>query len=227
MDVNVAVLVTSLVRVALMNQPTSESLLLAPKVSYYLVFFSVFISLIADSKFQALSLVGSQYHAIRRTSVARVQTTSHVSIKKVICELDINDFATSFVSTNEVIDGFIRNTPFSSGAMKYAFEVWHFYFIFRAFPIIIVSFYQFSTKSGVQYVAKRFYRLGDQEDENINFLKNSEQTVSINDQKLYMQSELSRLVIGQWFLSAFYRLAKSEGVHVHFSESSILKCCPN
>jgi hypothetical protein len=37
-----------------------------------------------------------------------------------------------------------------------------------------------------------------------------------------MQSELSRLVIGQWFLSAFYRLAKSEGVHVHFSESLIL-----
>lgn len=33
-----------------------------------------------------------------------------------------------------------------------------------------------------------------------------------------MQSELSRLVIGQWFLSAFYRLAKSEDVHVHSSE---------
>ena len=187
--------------------------------------------LIADSKFQALSLVGSQYHAIRRTSVARVQTTSHVSIKKVICELDINDFATSFVSTNEVIDGFIRDTPFSSGAMKYAFEVRHFYFIFHAFPITIISSHQFSTKSGVQYVAKRFYRLGDQEDENtgINFWKDSkEQIISINNQKLYMQSELSRLVIGQWFLSAFYQLARSKGVHVHFSESeSHNKCCPN
>ena len=192
--------------------------MLARKVSHYLVFFSVVILLIADSNFQALSLVGSRYHAIRRTSVARVQTTSHVSIKKIICELDINDFGTSFVSTNEVIDGFIRDTPFSSGAMKYAFEVWHFYFILHAFPITII-FHQFSTNSGVQYVAKRFYRLGDQEleDENINFQK--EQIISINDQKLYMQSELSRLIIRKWFLSAFYRHARSEGVHVHFSES--------
>lgn len=96
------------------------------------------------------------------------------------------------VSTDEVIDGFIRDTPFSSGAMKYAFE--------------------FTTKSGVQYVAKRFYRLGDREDEN--YIQ-KDQTISLNDQKLYLQSELSRLVIGQWFLSAFYRLAKSEGVHVY------------
>jgi hypothetical protein len=125
MGVNVAVLVTSLVRVALTNQPTSESLSLVPKVSCYLVFFNIFISPIAGSNFQALS--GSQYHAIRRTSVARVQTTSHVFIKKIICELDINDFATSFVSTNEVIDGFIHDAPFSSGAMKYAFDVRHFY----------------------------------------------------------------------------------------------------
>lgn len=73
--------------------------------------------------FQLEALVGSQYQAICRTSVARVQTTSHVSIKKVICELDIDDFTTSFVSTNEVIDGFIRDTSFSSGAMKHVFEV--------------------------------------------------------------------------------------------------------
>jgi hypothetical protein len=104
-----------------MNQPTSGSLLLAPKVSYTLERFQL-----AHSLFQAFSLVGSQYHATRQTSVARVQTTSHVSIKKITCKLDINDFATSFVSTDEVIDGFIRDTPFSSGAMKYAFEVWHF-----------------------------------------------------------------------------------------------------
>ena len=78
---------------------------------------------LAHSLFQAFSQAGSQYHAIRQTSVARVQTTSHVSIKKIICELDTNDFVTSFVSTNEVINGFIHDTPFSSGAMKYAFEV--------------------------------------------------------------------------------------------------------
>jgi len=87
-------------------------------------------------------------------------------------------------------------------------------FYFHVFPITTnrTPLHQFSKKSGIQYVAKRFYRLGDQEDENINSRK--AQTISINDQKLYMQSELSRLIIGQWFLSAFYRLALGDSASI-------------
>lgn len=109
------------------DEPTNKCISLIGSKGQLLPGLLQFLYL-AHSWFQALSIVGSQYHAIHQTIVAQVQTTSHFSIKKIICKLDVDEFVTSFVSTNEIIDGFICDTLFSSDAMKYAFEVWYFYF---------------------------------------------------------------------------------------------------
>lgn len=67
--------------------------------------------------------IGSQFRPISRTSVAKIHTRSRVNLKKIICSLDPENITTSFVLTDETISGHIRDTHFSSGAMKYAFDV--------------------------------------------------------------------------------------------------------
>jgi hypothetical protein len=64
---------------------------------------------------------------------------------------------------------------------------------------------QLVTSNG-RFIAKRFFRLGDETD--------TEQNVSIEDNNVQIQAELGRLALGQWFLAAFFKDAREKGVMV-------------
>jgi hypothetical protein len=57
------------------------------------------------------------------------------------------------------------------------------------------------------FVVKQFFRLKDNEDE-------PDDPISIADNNMQIEAELGRLVVGQWFLSAFFKHARSCGVTV-------------
>ena len=61
---------------------------------------------------------------------------------------------------------------------------------------------------------KRFFRLHD----NVTVQNVS---VSVKDNNVQMQAELSRLAMGKWFLKAFYLHARDRGVIVDQSKSSL------
>ena len=67
-------------------------------------------------------------------------------------------------------------------------------------------------------MAKRFYRISEEDPEIENMDPTQTPLVNIRDHKLHIQSEMARIVLGKWFLSAFYRFTKSAEVTVFESE---------
>jgi hypothetical protein len=51
-----------------------------------------------------------------------------------------------------------------------------------------------------QFVAKRFYKLQQSDDDD---------SVSVDDNKVEIEGELIRLALGKWFLDAFYRFCRT------------------
>jgi hypothetical protein len=76
------------------------------------------------------------------------------------------------------------------------------------------------TTANGRFVAKRFFRLRDETNHEPGGSRQNE--VSIKDNNIQIQAELSRLALGQWFLAAFFRDAKRKGVTV--DESTTLLC---
>jgi hypothetical protein len=63
-------------------------------------------------------------------------------------------------------------------------------------------------------VAKRFFHLDDE--------PGTHDDVDIKESNIQIQAELSRLAIGQWFLTAFFEDAKGKGVMV---DTSMFQSC--
>ncbi|KAJ6587419.1 kinase-like domain-containing protein [Mycena vulgaris] len=109
-----------------------------------------------------------------------VQKRSDITFKKITCITTVATGQTTLVDTDEIYQGHISDQPFASGTMKYAYDL--------------------QLVNGDQYVAKRFFKLsaGDSDD-----------SVSVEDNRIQIEGELIRLALGKWFLDAFYRFCKS------------------
>ncbi|KAJ6556996.1 kinase-like domain-containing protein [Mycena vulgaris] len=122
------------------------------------------------------------------TSLA-VHKRSAVMLQKFICVADPITGQTEFESSGTVVSGAIRDTHFSEGAMK--------------------SAYDFKTNSGQALVVKRFYRISDQDDHDMA----ASITVLENRDQIYL--ELRRLTLASYFLKAYFLHAKRQGVNIY------------
>jgi len=135
----------------------------------------------------------SQFRLSTRTELSVIVTQSRVILKKIICSLDESTADRTFEAVGEIIQGQLSDTPMSSGSMKHAYDL--------------------NTSDG-RFITKRFFRLGGESESDES---HSDNTLDIHEHNIQIQAELSRLVIGQWFLAAFFKDAKEKGVVVDTS----------
>ncbi|KAJ6543777.1 kinase-like domain-containing protein [Mycena vulgaris] len=127
----------------------------------------------SNPKQPRLSVPLSEFNPSGRTRASVVQKWSPITFKKIKCITARAD-ATTTLMEEEILRGRIFDLPFSSGTIKQAHD-------------LIMS-------DGDQFVAKRFFRLRDDDTE----------SVEVEDNKIQIQAELFRLAWGQWFLDGFY-----------------------
>jgi len=143
----------------------------------------------SSGKHHRLSGVGglqSHFRLSSRTGPTLIHKRSQVVLKKIICSVVPDTGECEFEDTDEVITGLLRDSPFSSGSMKHA--------------------YDFQTSDGVPYVMKQFFRLRN-EDPN-------DAVISVLENQVQIQAEITRLAVGQWFLDTFFKYAQSRGIDV-------------
>ncbi|KAJ6505055.1 kinase-like domain-containing protein [Mycena sanguinolenta] len=121
---------------------------------------------------------------------AKIHNRTRVILKRINCILDDFTGRREFENSEIVINGKLRDEPFSSGAMKHAYEL--------------------QCDNGPNYVLKRFYRLTE----------DSENAVpdclpfTIEEHLVQIQAEVSRLAVAGWFLKAFFKHANNLNVAV-------------
>lgn len=126
-----------------------------------------------------------------------VQKRSEMTFQKINCITTVATGECSLVNTGEVHRGYISDKPFASGRMKHAYDV----SLSTLFCQIIAKSLQFQLSSDEQsYIAKRFYKLNEYDDDD---------SVPVDKNKVEIQGELIRLVLGKWFLDCFYRFCKT------------------
>ncbi|KAJ7092527.1 kinase-like domain-containing protein [Mycena crocata] len=123
----------------------------------------------------------SEFSLSTRTGRAVIHKQSDITFKKITCITTVATGNPRLVITGDIVRGQIFDKPFASGTMK------------NAFDLILPN--------GEQYVAKCFFKLTDSE---------SESTVSVEENRVEVEGEISRIAMGKWFLDAFYRFCKSK-----------------
>ncbi|KAJ7668106.1 hypothetical protein B0H17DRAFT_1142573 [Mycena rosella] len=109
-----------------------------------------------------------------------IQNRSEITFQKISCITAVSTGTYNLVNTGEVYRGYILDKPFASGRMKHA--------------------YNLQLANDEQYVAKRFYKLHKQD---------ADDSVSVQGNKAEIQGELIQLVLGKWFMDAFYRFCQT------------------
>ncbi|KAJ6473885.1 kinase-like domain-containing protein, partial [Mycena sanguinolenta] len=121
---------------------------------------------------------------------AKVHNRTRVALKRINCVLDPITASPEFENSDIIINGKLRDEPFSSGAMKRAYEL--------------------QSDNGPHYVLKRFFRLKE----------DSENTAAdslpftIEEHLVQIQAEAGRLSMATWFLKAFLKHAEDLNVAV-------------
>ncbi|KAJ7491594.1 kinase-like domain-containing protein [Mycena galericulata] len=120
-----------------------------------------------------------QFSRSRRSELT-VQKQSEITFKRINCITAVSTGQCTLVDSGEIFRGFILDKPFASGRMKHA--------------------YHLQLANNEQYVAKRFYKLNESD---------SEDDVSVQNNRVEVEGEMFRLGLGKWFLDAFYRFVKT------------------
>ncbi|KAJ7156232.1 kinase-like domain-containing protein [Mycena filopes] len=121
----------------------------------------------------------SQFGLSHRVGRSEVHKQSEITFKKVLCITTVTTGQCKLVDSGDIYYGYILDKPFSSGAMKHAYDL--------------------HLSDGEQYVAKRFYQLEPDA---------GEDTASPEDNRVEIEAEVVRLSQGKWFLDAFYRFCR-------------------
>ncbi|KAJ7231517.1 kinase-like domain-containing protein [Mycena rebaudengoi] len=127
------------------------------------------------------------------SSQAPVYNRSHVTLKRVNCVVDPDTGVAEFENSEQIIIGKLRDLPFSSGAMK--------------------NVHDLQCNDGQRLVLKRFYRLNEI-NENTS-LQSDQPPFTVDEHKVQIQAEASRLAIAAWFLKAFFKYANSLNIPVY------------
>ncbi|KAJ6601597.1 kinase-like domain-containing protein [Mycena sp. CBHHK59/15] len=136
----------------------------------------------------SLSRLGSQFHMSALSGPAEVHHRYRVVLKKIYCVVDPLTGALEFESSEHIINGKVRDRPFSSGAMKHAYNC----------------------DNGPNQVLKRFYRLTE-DSEN---MTPDQLPFTVQEHLVQIQAEASRLAIAGWFLKAFFKHANNLNISV-------------
>ncbi|KAF7354006.1 hypothetical protein MVEN_01087400 [Mycena venus] len=121
----------------------------------------------------------SEFRMSNISGVAPVYTRSLVTLKKIVCISDPDQCTPEFESSSETVVGKLRDVPFSSGAMKHAYDM--------------------RGNDGQNYVLKRFYRLSEDTENHIP----GKLPFTIVDHRAQIEAEAMRLAIGLEFARAF------------------------
>ncbi|KAF7371790.1 hypothetical protein MVEN_00036700 [Mycena venus] len=146
--------------------------------------------------FRSLSNQGirlrSEFHVSALSGPAAVHTRTRVVLKRINCFADPLTGIAEFEHSEHTIHGKLRNDPFSSGAMKNAYDL--------------------QCDNGPNYVLKRFYRLSeDSENTAPNQLP-----FTVKEHLVQIQAEAARLSIGSWFLKAFFKHATDLNIAIDY-----------
>ncbi|KAF7321773.1 60S ribosomal protein [Mycena kentingensis (nom. inval.)] len=140
-------------------------------------------SVIADSGSQtskrASRIPTSEFGSVSRRGRGIVAEQSPVILKKILCITGAEDGGTTLVDRGETLNGYISDKPFASGTMKEAFDL--------------------VLDEGKQLVAKKFFKLSN----------DSNSVVDLEANCAEVEAEVEHLHQVQWFLNAFYQLAKT------------------
>ncbi|KAF8161813.1 kinase-like domain-containing protein [Mycena galopus ATCC 62051] len=136
-------------------------------------------------------LPSQEFRMSNISGMAPVYTWSLVTLKKIVCISDPDQCTPEFESSGETVAGKLCDVPFSSGAMKHA--------------------YNMRGDDGQNYVLKHFYRLSEDTENHIP----GRLPFSVDDHRAQIEAEAMRLEIGAWFLEAFLRHANALNVAIY------------
>ncbi|KJA20506.1 hypothetical protein HYPSUDRAFT_1090968 [Hypholoma sublateritium FD-334 SS-4] len=134
----------------------------------------------------------SHFSLSTRAGPSEVHRQSAVVLKKVTCVADNTTGVCKLIDEDITVMGNVLATPFSSGAMKEAYDL--------------------ITADGEQLVGKRFVRLTNDEDAGVNHI------VSLEQNRVEVEGELFRLTQGKWFLDKFYNFCQARS-HVGIDQN--------
>ncbi|KAJ7144011.1 kinase-like domain-containing protein [Mycena epipterygia] len=151
-------------------------------------------------KMDTLSSQGSALRSEFRMSAlsgpAQVYNRSPVTLRRIDCVISPDapeTGVTEFENSNQMVKGKLRDLPFSSGAMKHAYDL--------------------QCDDGRCYVLKRFFRLSE-ESENAT---PEQLPFTVEEHKAQIQAEAARLTVAAWFLKAFFKHANNLNIAVDYN----------
>ncbi|KAG6834916.1 hypothetical protein H0H93_006404 [Arthromyces matolae] len=132
-----------------------------------------------------------------RAGLSLVHKQTAVKLKIIRCVFDDTESDCKLVVEKQPVSGFILDEPFKSGTMKHAYD-------------LVLS-------SGERYVAKRFFKLSDEDD----LLTLFDNKVSVHDNRVQIEGEIMRLSRCQWFMDIFYQMCHRKANVAVFQHLSV------
>ncbi|KAJ6598517.1 hypothetical protein B0H10DRAFT_1959433 [Mycena sp. CBHHK59/15] len=111
---------------------------------------------------------------------SEIQKQSEITFKKITCITTVATGQYMLMDSGDILRGHIFDKPFASGTMKHAYDL--------------------HLSNGDQ--------LTDSNKDIVDLDADSEPQVSVEDNRVQIEGEISRLAIGKWFLEAFYCFCK-------------------
>jgi hypothetical protein len=137
------------------------------------------------------------------------KSQSPVTLQKFTISVDPANFEPEIIKVRGEIDGMIWDNHFAKGAMKVAFDVCLSNHMFNIELTQIPKLVLFDSEGGeVWVVAKCLYRILDNDPDSIH------NHISLIDNRLMLEAEATRLVLGEKLLMDFYLLCREKGVAV-------------
>jgi len=155
-----------------------------------------------DANFKAP--IGSSF-CLSNREASVVHSATKVCLQKILCVMDSITGSYSFEESNDVLQGQIRNVPFSKGTMKSVYNVCIslYYLIYNVANESLV--WQFLTDDGHQFVVKRFFKLRKDDENNV---------ITASAHNVQIQAEVGRLTLGKWFFDAFIKHCSNASVAI-------------
>ncbi|KAJ7693119.1 kinase-like domain-containing protein [Mycena olivaceomarginata] len=135
------------------------------------------------------------------------KTQLPVTLQKFTISVDPANFEPEIIKVRGEIDGMIWDNHFAKGAMKVAFDVCLSNHMFNIELTQIPKLVLFNSEGGKErVVAKRLYRISDDDPDSIH------NHISLIDNRLMLEAEATRLVLGEKLLMDFYLLCREKDI---------------
>ncbi|KAJ7726662.1 kinase-like domain-containing protein [Mycena olivaceomarginata] len=169
---------------------------------------------------KGISALGSRFSLRGRGAAPLIaKTQSPVTLQKFTISVDPANFEPEIIKVRGEIDGMIWDNHFAKGAMKLAFDVCLSNHMFNIELTQITKLVLFDSEGGEErVVAKRLYRISDDDPDSIH------NHISLIDNRLMLEAEATRLVLGEKLLMDFYLLCREKDIK--FAQAYLLAEIP-